>query len=60
MAHETAKVLYERYQPIGTVEAGLFLLWFTVFVEMSKQNVSLKNTNSFGFCDRISLEKVEK
>jgi Flp pilus assembly protein TadD len=43
VAHETAKVLYKRYQPIGTVEAGLFLLWFTVFVEMSKQNVSLAN-----------------
>ena len=43
IAHETAKVLYKRYQPIGTVEAGLFLLWFSVFVEMSKQNVSLKN-----------------
>ena len=37
------KCLYERHQPIGTLEAGLFLLWFTVFVEMNKQNVSLKN-----------------
>ena len=43
VAHETAKVLYERYQPIGTLESGLFLLWFTVFVEMNKQEVSLKS-----------------
>ena len=46
VAHETAKVLYKRYQPIGTLEAGLFLLWFTVFVEMSKQNVSLTNNTA--------------
>ena len=37
VAHETAKVLYKRYQPIGTLEAGLFLLWFTVFVEMTSK-----------------------
>ena len=42
-AHETAEVLYERHQPIGTIEAGLYLLWFTIFVEMNKANVSLKN-----------------
>ena len=43
IAHETAQLLYQRHQPIGTVEAGLFLLWFSVFTEMQNAKVSLKN-----------------
>ena len=34
VAHETAQLLYQRHHPIGTVEAGLYLLWFSVFTEM--------------------------
>ncbi|QED49528.1 tetratricopeptide repeat protein [Cytobacillus dafuensis] len=41
--HDTAALLYESYHPIGTVEAGLFLMWFTVFVEISNSNQSIKN-----------------
>ena len=37
VAHETAKILYEHHHPIGTVEAGLYLMWFSVFAEMIKQ-----------------------
>lgn len=36
-AHKIAKQLYEFYQPIGTVESGLYLLWFTIFGEISSQ-----------------------
>ena len=60
VAHETAKVLYKRYQPIGTVEAGLFLLWFSVFVEMSKQNVSLKNNTALASAVEYLWKKLEK
>ncbi|MBS4190339.1 tetratricopeptide repeat protein [Bacillus sp. FJAT-49705] len=41
--HDTAALLYETNHPIGTVEAGLFLMWFTVFVEISNSNQSIKN-----------------
>jgi tetratricopeptide (TPR) repeat protein len=32
--HEVAELLYQNNQPIGTVEAGLYLMWFSVFAEM--------------------------
>ena len=41
-AQEIAEVLYENHQPIGTVESGLYLMWFSVFVEISKSKVNLK------------------
>lgn len=42
-AHETAKALYEYHQPVGTIEAGLYLMWFSVSIEMEKAHVQLKN-----------------
>lgn len=45
--HETAKELYQFHQPIGTVEAGLYLMWFTVSVEMEKAKVEFKNYKAF-------------
>lgn len=41
--HDIADLLYKTYQPIGTIEAGLFLLWFAVYVEVVNQNQSIKN-----------------
>lgn len=46
-AQEVAELFYESHQPIGTIEAGLYLMWFSVFVEMSKENVSLKNKRAW-------------
>ncbi|MDZ5474142.1 tetratricopeptide repeat protein [Bacillus sp. 31A1R] len=43
VAHETAKELYQFHQPIGTVEAGLYLMWFTVSVEFEQSNVKINN-----------------
>ena len=43
IAHETAQLLYQRHHPIGTVEAGLYLLWFSVFTEMLEAQVTMKN-----------------
>lgn len=43
VGHETAKQLYDMYQPIGSVEAGLYLMWFSALVEMEKNEVSIKN-----------------
>lgn len=46
-AHEIAEQLFEFYQPIGTVEAGLFLFWFTLFIEISNQDCQLKNKRAW-------------
>ena len=46
-AQEIAELFYENYQPIGTIEAGLYLMWFSVFVELSKAGVSLKNKRAW-------------
>jgi tetratricopeptide (TPR) repeat protein len=43
-AHEIAELLYNVYQPIGTVEAGLYLMWFSVFPEiLNSSEARLKN-----------------
>ncbi|MFK2825452.1 tetratricopeptide repeat protein [Bacillus sp. B190/17] len=47
LAHETACVLYKRFQPIGTEEAGVFLLWFAVFSELAEEQTRLKNSQAF-------------
>ena len=59
VAHETAKVLYDRHQPIGIIEAGLYLLWFTVFVEMTKQTDSLKNQIAFAAAIEYVWKKLK-
>ncbi|MEH7439224.1 tetratricopeptide repeat protein [Neobacillus drentensis] len=46
-AQEIAEIFYENHQPIGTMESGLYLMWFSVFVELSKANVSLKNKRAW-------------
>jgi len=46
-AHEVAELYYETFQPIGTIEAGLYLLWFSVFVEVSNAGLQLKNKHAW-------------
>ncbi|MCM3567451.1 tetratricopeptide repeat protein [Neobacillus mesonae] len=46
-AQEIAELFYETYQPIGTVEAGLYLMLFSVFVEVSKAGIRLKNKRAW-------------
>jgi tetratricopeptide (TPR) repeat protein len=46
-AQEIAEVLYENHQPIGTVESGLYLMWFSVFVEISKSGLNLTNKRAW-------------
>lgn len=41
--HEIAALLYKNHQPIGTVEAGLFLMWFSIFAESINKNHVIKN-----------------
>lgn len=43
LGHQTAKYLYDFNHPIGNVEAGLYLMWFSTFVEIQKSEVQIKN-----------------
>ncbi|WP_306009896.1 lipopolysaccharide assembly protein LapB [Bacillus sp. MMSF_3328] len=47
IAHETAELLYKHHKPIGTVEAGLYLAWFTVFNEAEDQGLLARNAKAW-------------
>jgi response regulator of citrate/malate metabolism len=58
-------MFYERQQPIGTVEAGLYLMWFSVIVSMFKENTPLKNKKAFAAAmeyiwNKLRNEKVSQ
>ncbi|WP_108671590.1 tetratricopeptide repeat protein [Peribacillus acanthi] len=40
---QIAELLYRHHSPVGLLEAGLYLMWFSVFVEAMKQNIKLSN-----------------
>lgn len=46
-AHETAKLLYNTHHPIGATESGLFLLWFSVYVEIVQSGLPLRNNRAW-------------
>lgn len=46
-AHETAELLYQHHQPIGSVESGLYLMWFTVYMKILNEELSLKNKQAW-------------
>lgn len=46
-AHETAEILYDHHQPIGSLESGLYLMWFSVFVKIVQEELSLKNKQAW-------------
>ncbi|HZG73193.1 MAG TPA: tetratricopeptide repeat protein [Chondromyces sp.] len=43
LGHETALTLYKHFNPTDSNEAGIFLLWFSIFSEMLYQGVNAKN-----------------
>ena len=42
-ADRTADLLYQHFKPIKLAEAGIYLMWFSVFVEATKSNLKLNN-----------------
>ncbi|WP_141432988.1 tetratricopeptide repeat protein [Bacillus sp. 03113] len=46
-AHQTAALLYQQHHPIGTIEAGLYLMWFSVCVEMLKIGEKVQNQHAW-------------
>ncbi|MFB6468613.1 tetratricopeptide repeat protein [Cytobacillus sp. Hz8] len=69
-AHKTAEELYQCHYPVGSVEAGLFLMWFTIFVELMDEETSIKNHLAWAAAtdylwnqlrgEKISQEKIAK
>ncbi|WP_040204145.1 tetratricopeptide repeat protein [Neobacillus jeddahensis] len=64
-AQEIAELFYENHHPIGMVEAGLYLMWFSLFIEMSKAEVSLKNKRAWAgaveyMWHKLRTEKVSQ
>lgn len=62
---EIAELLYQHHHPIGTIEAGLYLMWFSVFVDISSSEVSLENKRAWaGAIDytwhKLCSEKVSQ
>lgn len=47
VAHETAEILYQHHQQIGAIESGVYLMWFSVFVETVKAGHPLKNQKAW-------------
>lgn len=46
-AHQAAKILYHHHHPVGSVESGLYLMWFSVYVKIMKEELSLKNKQAW-------------
>jgi tetratricopeptide (TPR) repeat protein len=46
-AHEIAEILYQKHRPIGPAESGLYLMWFSIFVKITNEGLSLKNRQAW-------------
>jgi tetratricopeptide (TPR) repeat protein len=46
-AHETAKLLYDHHQPIGKNEAGVYIMWFSVFEQAAEAGYDFKNKKAW-------------
>lgn len=47
LAHETALILMKHFQPVGAEEAGLLMLWFTIYSEVANGSSRMKNPLAF-------------
>ncbi|WP_042462924.1 tetratricopeptide repeat protein [Neobacillus dielmonensis] len=64
-AQAVAELFYENHQPIGAVESGLYLMWFSVFVEGFKADIKLSNKQAWAGAveyvwHRLRSEKVSQ
>jgi tetratricopeptide (TPR) repeat protein len=42
-----SELLYKRYNPIGMIESGLFLMWFSVYVEAMNASIQMTNASAW-------------
>jgi tetratricopeptide (TPR) repeat protein len=65
-AHEIAHHLYRYYKPFGTEEASLYLLWFSLYKELLKDKIILKNQKAWAAAtdyvwnNKLRSEKVSQ
>jgi tetratricopeptide (TPR) repeat protein len=45
--HSIASLLYDNHRPVNAQTSGLFLMWFSIFIEGLKEGVSFSNINAF-------------
>ncbi|MGG4467407.1 helix-turn-helix domain-containing protein [Paenibacillus alvei] len=45
-AHNTAEIIYSKHRPIGTIEAGLYLMWFSVFIQIFQAGEKMDNSSA--------------
>ncbi|WP_077214741.1 tetratricopeptide repeat protein [Bacillus dakarensis] len=61
IAHRTASQLYGFHHPIGTAEAGLYLLWFSIYVEIEKEQQHLtKNEKAYAAAAEYVWRKLRR
>lgn len=59
-AHQVATLFHLRYQPIGTIEASLYLMWYSVFVELTASHQQVKNANAWAAATEYIWLKLRK
>ncbi|MGE8206604.1 tetratricopeptide repeat protein [Heyndrickxia sp. NPDC080065] len=45
--HNVANILYENHHPISAMSSGLFLMWFSIFLEGMKKGQEFSNQQAF-------------
>ncbi|RFU66988.1 tetratricopeptide repeat protein [Peribacillus saganii] len=57
-ADRTAELLYKHFTPIQISEAGLFLMWFSLFVEAVNENIKLTNPAAWAAASEYTWNKL--
>lgn len=57
---QVAEHLYKYFQPISIVEAGVFVLWFSVFEEARKENIRFSNATAWASAVEYVWYKMKK
>jgi len=59
-AHNTALLIYKKNHPIGATEAVLYLMWFSAFIQLQRNGVSMKNNLAFAAAMEYIWQKCKK
>ncbi|MBL5793477.1 tetratricopeptide repeat protein [Heyndrickxia sporothermodurans] len=58
-AHQVADILYEKHHPIDAASSGLFLMWFSVFLEGVKNGQEFTNLRGFAAATEYLWNKLK-
>lgn len=59
-AHKIALMFYKKVKPISIYETGLYLMWFTVFVQAHQDNKKFDNINAWTAAVHYSWNKLRQ